>query len=148
MTNRLPLIVLAAVPLATAPMVGRAQVAPAAPRSVTLVLKERFTRPDLAAVVRRTAGPNPESIIALKRSAATPELLATALVILEKSVERLGNTPPRKLTVVIPDGLRQHPVAAAERPRFAGAIDRLLGAPPRAVPGVGNVPAITMDLAQ
>jgi hypothetical protein len=120
-------------------------VAPSTP-VVTIVLKERFARPRDAAVLRRTPGTNTVNIIALKRSAATPELLATAFAILGKSREQEGETPVRKITVIIPDGLKHRPLSSADRARMTDVINRVLAADPQAVPGVGRVPAITVDL--
>lgn len=117
------------------------------PAVVTVVLKDGFARADLAAVVRRTPGPNSRNIIALKRSTATPELLATALAILGQSRATVGETPSRTITVVIRDGLKLRPLSASERTRVETLIVRLLSTGPQLVPGVGRVPAIKVDLA-
>ena len=58
------------------------------PRLVTIVLKPTFTNRGLVAVYRRTPGVTGRDIIALKRSAATPELLVTVLGGLSRSREK------------------------------------------------------------
>ena len=44
--------------------------------SVTVVLKEGFPQAHIAAIVRRTSGARGSDVVAIRRSAATPELLA------------------------------------------------------------------------
>ena len=116
--------------------------------AVTVVLKERFPQAHVAAVVRRTPGANGSDVIALKRSAASPELLAIAMATVAKSRDQEGSAFSRRISVIIPLGLKYPPLQAGERTRMTGAITRLLAEPARAVPGVGHVPAISLGLTQ
>lgn len=152
MTTPMRTIALAtlAISLSVPPFRAQGVERPGAPPApvVTVVLKERFNPSNLAAVLRRTPGANGTNIIALRRSAATPELLATALATLARSRATAGEAPARKITVAIRDGLKLRPLSASERTRLDGMIGRLVAASPQAVPGVGYVPAITVDLSQ
>ena len=64
--------------------------------SLTVVLKESFPQTHIAAVVRRTPGAQGQDIIAIRRSAASPELLGAALIIVARSHERQGATVTKK----------------------------------------------------
>ena len=125
------------------------QPAPAARTSVTVVLKERFTYSTrLAAVLQRNPGSDGLDIIALKRSAATPELLATLVGTLIQLRTQQGDAPAEKTTVVVYDGRKHRPLSSEERARMEDVIARLVAAPSQAVPGAGNVPAVRVDLTR
>ena len=98
------------------------------------------------AVVRRTPGAKGMDVIAIKRSAASPELLAVALKTVAKSREQQGGTLARKATIIFPLRTKYPTLPSAERTHMNDAISRLLAAAPRAVPSVGNVPAISLDM--
>ena len=86
-------------------------------------------------------------VIAIRRSAASPELLAMAMLTVAKSREQQQGQPlTSKATLIIPLGMKYPPLSSAERSRMTDAISRLLAAAPRAVPTVGNVPAISLEL--
>jgi hypothetical protein len=113
---------------------------------ITVVLKERFPQAHIAAVIRRTPGANGQDIIAIRRSVASPELLGAALTIVAKSRERQGATVARKATIIIPIGVKYRPLSDAEKTRLGEAIGQLLTAAPGAVPAVGHVPSISVNL--
>jgi hypothetical protein len=123
-----------------------ADASPLSSPAVLVVLKESFPQTHIAAVVRRTPGANGQDIIAIRRSAASPELLGAALTIVAKSRERQGATVARKATIVIPVGVKLPPLSEAEKTRLGEAISQLLTAAPSAVPAVGHVPSISLNL--
>jgi hypothetical protein len=112
--------------------------------SVTLILKEDFSRPGLAAVVRATAeGAN---IIGFKRAALTPELLSAALTSLSRARLKLGERPDRRIDIRIREGMRLRAVSPADRVALERIIAELRSAARRRIPGIGEVPAITVRL--
>jgi hypothetical protein len=86
------------------------------------------------------------NIVAMKRSAVSPELLSTLLNTLAKSVEQDGPAPIRTITVIVRDGTRRQRLYPGEQINPHDTISRLLAAAPTSVPGVGVVPAITLEL--
>ena len=116
-------------------------------QSVTVVLKDGFTRTSLAAVVRRTIGPDGVDIIALNRADLTPELFAATLWALSNSRSVHGNAPTTEITLLFPRGAPNRPVESAEKGRLVGAIAQLRAAPPQWVERVGKVPSIRVPLA-
>jgi len=116
---------------------------PAATPAVTLMLKDTFTRPDLAAVVRRE--PDGTNLIAVKRSAATPELLGSALAALRSSRKNQPSTS-KPITVIILDGMRHRPLQASERGQMARTLDQVRSAPRHDSHGAKNVSTVTVDL--
>jgi hypothetical protein len=116
---------------------------PGASPSVTIMLKDAFSRPDLAAVVRRE--PDGTNVIALKRSAATPEVLASALAALRSSRARQPSSA-KAITVIILEGIRHRPLQASERGQMATMLDQIRSAPRRATLGAANVSTIAVAL--
>lgn len=133
------------VAIATATTSVQAQAGPEE-RSVTIVLKERFPSTRLLGVLRRNPGAKGRDIIALKRGAATPEVLSILMATLAASVAKQGDRLSEPTTVVVYDNATLPPVRPDQRARLADAIARLKTVTPQPVPGVGNVPAITLQL--
>ncbi len=116
--------------------------------SVTFVLKERFSDPGLVAAVRRKGSGSPnENLIAFRRSALTPELFAAAVAALSRSRTRDGNLHDKSINIYFKAGLRYRPVAAANRAWVDRTIGQLLRASARNIPGVGHVPALTIEVS-
>jgi hypothetical protein len=115
--------------------------------SVTVVLKESFPQDHIAAVVRRLPGKNGGDVIALRKSVASPELLAMAMAALTKARARQGSRADKKSMLIIPIALKSPVLTTDARTRMAEILARLLAAPLRAVPAVGYVPAIEVALA-
>ena len=118
------------------------------PRLVTIVLKPTFTNRGLVAVYRRTPGVTGRDIIALKRSAATPELLVTVLGGLSRSREKFGDVPNRTITGYFSGNMRGMPISDSERQLASAVLGQLFAATPRNVPPIGNVPAVTIPFTR
>jgi hypothetical protein len=111
--------------------------------SVTLVLVDRLTRSGFAAEVRRTGFGGKGTVIALKRSALSPRLVAAALVADARANRRHG--PRARVSGYISEQMALRPVAPGHRARMEAIVRRLRGARPIDVPGVGRGPAITVS---
>lgn len=143
--------IVAILALAASITVSNGQFQPPIPTSssdvVTVAIKDHFPQPHIAALVRRTPGRQGRDIIALRRSAVSPELLALAVGALKKSRETQGPTVARRITIVIPVGISSPLVSGTERTQMVEAITQLLATPPRAVPAIGHVPALELSLS-
>lgn len=114
---------------------------PAPGTPVILVVKDNFGAHDMAALVRRFPGPNAINIIAVKRSALTPELLSAALTLMNTSIAKHGEPSRALVSASIPSRAMVHAIDAATRARMTATINQVLGAPVLDVPHVGRVRA-------
>src|SRR4051794_2902878 len=71
------------------------------PLKATMVIVDQFSRPELAAVVRRLHG---ETIIGFKRADLSPELVSATLDVLERSLERTSDDPSVGIYLSLPEG--------------------------------------------
>lgn len=111
--------------------------------NVVLVLKEDFSRRGIAAVVRRTPGPDGRTLIALKRSTLTPETLSAAMAVVRASAAKYGEQPEQTINVFIRQADRLRPVTDEARSHLESILAELTSARPQTVAGVGRVPAVT-----
>jgi hypothetical protein len=109
---------------------------------VTLLLVEALARPGSAAEVRRNGAGAKSPVIALKRSALSPELVAAAFTANARAIERLGKTA--RITAYISDQMPLRRVAGAERARLQLIVEQLRRAAPAEIPGLGRGRAITV----
>jgi hypothetical protein len=107
-------------------------------------LRERY-----AAVILRTAGPAGRDLVLLPRGAASGALLdaATRTLLHARATQglrpaALHGRPFQTITLGVRYSEAPLEWALQNVPRAQGLVDRLLVAPPRAVPGVGVVPAL------
>lgn len=122
----------------------RANASLPSPVLVTVVIKDRFGRAGLAAIVRRN--PGGETIVALKRSAATPELIGAALASFARSYRKYGAALTMRISVYIREGTTLPKLTAADAAVYAAMIARLQRTVPHVVPGVGKVSAVTIQV--
>jgi hypothetical protein len=119
----------------------------AATASVLVVLKDQFPRSHIAALIRRTPGPNGQDIIAMRSTEASAELLAVALRVVRRAQARQGARAAKQTTIVIPIGLVSPRLSATGQSQMTDALTRLQRSIARAVPGVGQVRAIEIEVA-
>lgn len=111
----------------------------------TLFVKEDFSTPGLAAVGRRTAGPNGQNLIGFKRSALRPEVILAAAKMLTNSDRRMGERPSRRVDFRIPEATNLGRFDAEELAWAQSVLNQLRDAPTREVPPAGRVRAISIS---
>jgi hypothetical protein len=112
---------------------------PALTKPVMFVLAENFTADSrMTAFVNRDPKLGTE-LIAIKRSAISPELVFAAVKAYGRSVERHGEMPQHRAMVYFLSSQRLSPITPAQRAFADNLVRRLLGAGTRAVSGMSGM---------
>ncbi len=112
---------------------------------VTVALFESFSKPGIAAVIRRTKGNSGRLLIGVKRSALSPELLR-ALFATVPSAAAKRQAKISQVDMYFADGRALPSVPPNERLSMQQAINELLSASPKEIPGYGKRPTIRRSL--
>lgn len=135
---KLTALVLASVTLFVAP--------PPPPTAVaTVALVAKLPASDARAAILRQAEPRAD-VILLTRSEASAENLAAALALLADARARDGAAPSRDAVLVLKSSRLDRPLNVEQRLRLEAQLARLRLARPRAVAGLGTVPAIDVTV--
>lgn len=130
------------------PLQAQAPAALISPRPVSLVLKEKFARNSVGAVVRREAGPSGRDIIAIRRSELTPETLVYALDAIGQSRLRDGENPSTQITVALLPLPKGRKLTGPENAEARITIAELTSRVPEEVRGVGRVAQVTLPASR
>jgi len=117
-------------------------------RPVSLVLKEKFARDQIAAVVRREPGVRGRDIIAVRRSELTPATLVYALEAIGQSRRLDGENPSSRITVTLMPASKGRTLSGTEMAEARATIAELAGRAPEDVPGVGRVARVTVPASR
>lgn len=112
--------------------------------TASIALFESFSTPGVSAVVRRTKGNSGKVLVAIKRSALSPELLNAIFTSIPNSKRSVRATSARA-DLYFRETRQITRVKGARLAEMTELISELLAAPPRLVPGLGEHPTITRE---
>jgi hypothetical protein len=117
---------------------------------VRFVLKSEFGRPDIVAIVRIERSKFAEPVVALKASALTPQLVATAVGYLRAMNRKFGLSSTEKVSVELTATSRLRAVRASEELWIAQLTSSLRNQPERqlSVIGKGREAVVRLNLDQ
>jgi hypothetical protein len=144
--NRILKLLLAGMLLSPLGQSIAAQTPPTRLVPVTFLLKNDFSTPGLAAVVRQTGGPSSQNLIALNRASVSPEVIYLAVTSLGRSIKRFGDEPTRPSDIRISSAARRPALSTASRAEMQAFAQQLLTASAKDIPKVGRVPAFTVNV--
>lgn len=119
--------------------------APVVASRVTIIVMDDFSTPGIVALVRRVAG-SAETLIAVKKTALTPPLIAAALRLVPKVRDASVDPRAGRVDILVRSKTELPPVSGRDKSRVAQIIAQLKSAPKMHIPNVGSHPAITMEL--
>ena len=114
--------------------------------SALIMVRETFAQSNMAAVIRDDAGSSATPLIALKRSAITPELVYRALTAISESRTKHHGPPKKRATIVLASNASFEAVPDEDAAWITALITKLSAAPLTDIPGVGRFPAVTLAI--
>jgi hypothetical protein len=135
-------VVLGALALVAHVGVAEAQVA----MSVSLLTKEQFGRSDIIGIVRVDQAKFPQPIIAIKRSALTPDLLMAALEVLNSARQKFGDTTTKRINFEFTTKSRVRRARPQDVAWASEIVASLVAQPERSVNLVGRARALVVSL--
>jgi len=114
--------------------------------SAIIMVRETFAQSSLAAVIRDEPGTASTPLVALKRSAITPELVYRALTSISENRTKHNGPPQKRATMVLSSDANFEAVPDEDAPWVTALITKLSAAPLRDIPGVGRFPAVSFAI--
>lgn len=114
---------------------------------VTFVLKEEFSTPGLAAVIRQTGGINSEYVIALSRASLSPETIHAAVASLSRLASRFGDQKAKRAEIRLSASQRNPQLSAIDRALMNALAEQLRAAPVRETATAGRAQSFVANVA-